>query len=331
MSILVTGGAGFVGLNIVQALLAYGDDVVLFDQGQLPPGAERALQPWSDYLWTEQGDVLDSQRLEALFQRYPIDRVIHAAAVTSGPDREARDPASIVEVNLRGTINVLDASRKHSVRRVIYIGSGAAYGETLYRLPRIYEDSPSVPTTLYSVTKHAAERLCMRMTALWKLDLVCVRLGTVIGPWERDTGVRDNFGTHSQLAALAVSGKSALLPGREIQRDWVYALDVAGALVALMHAPGPLQPLYNLSSGFTWEQPLAAWCEMLKDAYPRFSYRVAGEKEQPNIWYTDRDRGIMDVGRIARDIGFRAKPMRSAYAHYLEWMQRTPEFFKDSE
>ena len=126
------------------------------------------------------------------------------------------------------------------MRRVIYIGSGAAYGETLYRLPRIYEESPSVPTTLYSITKHAAERLCMRLKELWKLDLVCVRLGTVIGPWERDTGVRDNFGTHSQLAALAAAGKSAVLTKREIQRDWVYALDVANALVALVHAPGPM-------------------------------------------------------------------------------------------
>jgi nucleoside-diphosphate-sugar epimerase len=328
MAVLVTGGAGFVGLNVVQAVLARGDDVVLFDAGQLPPGAERALEPWSDYLWIEPGDVLDPQRLDALFQRYSIDRVVHAAAVTSGPDREARDPASIVDVNLRGTINVLDAARKHSVKRVIYIGSGAAYGESLYRLPRLYEESPSVPTTLYSITKHAAERLCMRMKELWKLDLVCVRLGTVIGPWERDTGVRDNFGTHSQLAALAVAGRSAVLTRREIQRDWVYALDVANALTALVDAPGPMQLLYNVSSGIAWEHPIAVWCEMLKGAYPRFSFHIAEDNEQPNIWYTDRDRGLMDVGRLARDIGFRAQyPMQAAYAHYLDWMRRTPEFF----
>src|SRR3954468_20803302 len=64
----------------------------------------------------------------------------------------------------------------------------------------------------------------------WSVDAVCVRLGTVIGPWERDTGARDNFGTHSQLARLAVRGEAAILTAREVQRDWVYAKDVAHAL-----------------------------------------------------------------------------------------------------
>ena len=81
-------------------------------------------------------------------------------------------------------IKVLDAAHRHSAQRIIYIGSGAAYGESLYRLPRLYEESPSIPKTLYSITKHAAERMCMRLRELWTLDLACVRLGTVIGPWE---------------------------------------------------------------------------------------------------------------------------------------------------
>ena len=90
MAVRITGGAGFVGLNVVQAVLARGDDVVLFDGARLPRGAERALDPWSDFLWIEQGDVRELQRIDALFERYAIDRVIHAAAVTSGPGREAR-------------------------------------------------------------------------------------------------------------------------------------------------------------------------------------------------------------------------------------------------
>ena len=232
-------------------------------------------------------------------------------------------------MNLRGTVNVLDAARRHAVKRVIYIGSGAAYGESLYRLPRLYEESPCVPTTIYSVTKHAAERMCLRLKALWKLDLACVRLGTVIGPWERDTGARDNFGTHSQLAALAMAGQHAVLTPSEVQRDWVYALDVANALVALLNAPQSLLPVYNLSSGLTWEQPVTAWCAALEAAYPGFDYRVAGNEEEANIWYTDRDRGLMDVGRLQRDVGYATQyPMQAAYAHYLEWMKRTPEFFE---
>lgn len=328
VTVLVTGGAGFVGLNLVEALLEREREVVLFDAGALPRGADRALEPHAKRLHVERGSVLEPGALDALFRRYRIRHVIHAAAVTSGPQRETRDPAGIVEVNLRGTVNVLTAAREHGVQRTVYIGSGAAYGESLYRYPRLYEHTLSVPATLYSITKHAAERMCMRLRALWEIDIVCVRLGTVIGPWERDTGVRDNFGTHSQLAAMAIAGKSAVLMTREIQRDWIYARDVAEGVIALLDAAAPKHLMYNLSSGVAWEQPIARWCEALKAAYPAFSYREALATEDANIWYTDRDRGIMDIGRLEHDIAFRVRyPMREAYTHYLAWLARSREFF----
>lgn len=331
MAVLVTGGAGFVGINILEALLERGDEVVPLDAGALPPAAAKALAPHARALKLETGSVLDPECLAALFRRHTIERVIHTAAVTSGPQREARDPTSIVEVNLRGTINVLRSARDHKVRRVVYVGSGAAYGETLYRLPRLYEESPSMPTTLYSITKHTAERMCMRLKELWQLDLVCARLGTVIGPWERDTGVRDNFGTHSQLAAHAVAGKTAVLIPQEVQRDWVYSRDVAQALVALAYAPKLRHTLYNVSSGLAWEQPIRTWCEALARAFPRFKCRVAEPGEEPTIWYTDRDRGLMDVGRLEYDLGFRPRyPMAEAYTAYIWWMRRTPDFWESA-
>ena len=328
MTILVTGGAGFVGMNIVEALLERGEDVVLLDAGELPRGAQRVLEPHGKRLHAEHGSVLDAHALEVVFTRYAIDRVIHAAAITSGPQRETRDPSSILDVNLRGTVNVLQAARAKGVKRTVYIGSGAAYGESLYAYPRLYEDTPSVPTTLYSITKHAAERICMRLRDLWQIDVVCVRLGTVVGPWERDTGVRDNFGTHSQLAAMALSGREAVLTTRAIQRDWIYTRDVAAGVIAVAYADAPKHLTYNLSSGVLWEQPIARWCAALKMAYPGFEYREAGAGDTANIWYTDRDRGIMDIGRIEHDLGFRARyPMAEAYAHYLEWLALNAQFF----
>jgi nucleoside-diphosphate-sugar epimerase len=330
MAVLITGGAGFVGLNVVQMLLQRGNDVVLLDAGQLPAGAERVLQRYRRTLSFERESVLDGEGLDAIFRKHSIERVIHAAAITSGPDRESRDPSSIVEVNLRGTINVLQAVRQHSAQRVVYIGSGAAYGESLYRMPRLYEETASVPTSLYSITKHAAERMCMRLRELWSIDVVCVRLGTVIGPWERDTGVRDNFGTHSQLAGLAVSGQRAILTEREIQRDWVYARDVAEALVALSERPTLRHTLYNVTCGEIWRQPIATWCKALQQAYPDFHYRTARDPAEANVWYTDRDRGLMDIGRLMQDTGFRTRyPMDEAYADYVDWMRRTPEFFDE--
>jgi nucleoside-diphosphate-sugar epimerase len=329
MAVLITGGTGYVGMNTLEALLERGEEVVSLDAGRPPSAAAKALAPHARALKLETGSVLDRECLPALFRKHSIDRVIHAAAVTSGPDREARDPVSIVDVNVQGTVNVLQCARDFRVRRVVYVGSGAAYGETLYRLPQLCEESPSVPTTLYSVTKHAAERICMRLKELWELDLVCVRLGTVIGPWERDTGVRDNYGTHTQLAGHAIAGRTAVLARNEVQRDWVYSRDVAQVLVDLAFAPQLRHTLYNVSSGVAWERPIRTWCEALAAAFPRFKYRVAEAGEQPTVWYTDRDRGLMDIGRLSHDVGFRPRyPMAEAYADYIEWLRRTPEFWE---
>jgi nucleoside-diphosphate-sugar epimerase len=329
MTILVSGGAGFVGLNVVEALLARGERVVLLDRGALPPGAQRISARHADQLTIAAVDVLDAQALADAVSQHRVARIVHCAAITSGPQREAQDPASIVDVNLRGTINMLAAARRAKVKRVLYVSSGAVYGESLYKLPQVDEDSPALPLTMYAATKFAAERTCLRLRELWQLDVVCARLGTVIGPWERDTGVRDNYGTHTQLAGMAVAGRTAILTPREVRRDWVYSRDVAAGLVALLEAAQPRHMVYNLSSGMDWEQPVRAWCEALKAAFSGFDYRVAAEGEQPNIWYTDRDRCNMNVARIAHDIGFAARhDAHAAYAGFIEWIKQTPEFWR---
>lgn len=325
MAVLVTGGGGFVGLNLVEALLARGEEVVLFDNGALPAPAQRMLSRHGRQLNIAPADVRDAAQVNQVFESHRIDYIAHCAAMTSGAERERRDPATIVDINLEGTLNILDAARAYAVKRIIYTSSGAVYGESLYRLARLYEESPAVPVTLYGITKFAAERVCLRMQVLWEVDVVCVRLGTVIGPWERDTGVRDSYGTHTQLAGLALAGRTAILTPREVRRDWVYSRDVAVALIALMQARQPRYRLYNLSAGVEWQNPIHAWCEMLKSAYPRFDFRIARTGEEPNIWYTDQDRCPMDIGRLSQDIGFTPHGMHEAYGDFLEWLKRTPD------
>jgi len=329
MAILVTGGGGFVGLNLVEALLERGEEAILFDCSVLPPAAQRALLRHGRQLNVARGDVRDAAQVNQVFESHRIEFIVHCAAVTSGAAREAREPATIVDINVNGTLNILEAARTHGVKRVIYTSSGAVYGESLYRLTRLYEESPALPLTLYAITKFAAERICVRMSELWQIEVVCARLGTVIGPWERDTGVRDSYGTHTQLAALAVAGKPAVLTQREVRRDWVYSRDAAAGLVALIDARAPRHRVYNLSSGIEWIDPIRGWCEALESEYPDFDYRLAAEGEQPNIWYTDKDRHLMDAGRIAQDIGFTPRfGPREAYGDYLAWLRDTPDFFR---
>ncbi len=330
MTILVTGGAGYVGMNVVEALLARGERVVLVDSGKLPPAVQRALAAHGSRVEVIGADVRDPAAVADTFAGRGITGVIHCAAVTAGPEREAGDPAASIDVNLHGTLNVLDAARRYKAGRVIYPSSGAVYGESLSRLTRIYEDrAPVMPITLYGITKFAAERMCSRLGELWQIDVVCARLGTLVGPWERDTGVRDNFGTHSQLARCAVRGETAVLPLHAVRRDWVYSRDVAAGLIGLLQADAPQHTVYNLSAGGDWGGVLE-WCAALKSAFPRFEYRIASDGEKPTIGYTDRDRYPMDIGRIGQDIGFRPGfSLQSAYGDFIDWLKRTPDFWND--
>ena len=323
MATLITGAGGFVGLNLAEALLAQGREVVLFDAQPLPAGAVKALARLPGRWQAVAGDVREAGALDMAHAAAAVDGVIHCAAITSGPEREGREPARIFEVNVGGTIAVLEAARRHGVRRCVLASSGAAYGESLYRGPRMEEDAtPVLPNTLYGCSKYAAERTARRLSELWKLDVVSARLGTLIGPWERDTGVRDNFGPHSQLARLALAGGEAVLPAEELTRDWVYSRDVAAGFVALLDAKEHDHGVYNLSAGIDWTGAVVRWCERLAQAFPDFRHRTAHAGETPGIHYTDRARFPMDVSRLATDIGFRARhTIDSAYDDFIAWLR----------
>ena len=331
MITLVTGATGFVGLNIVEALLERGDEVIAFGQSEMPAAALQDFRRFGKQLEVVRGDVRDRAQVSALFAHRRIDRLVHAAVITAGAEREKSEPHTILDVNIVGTAQVLGAARERDVGRIVYVSSGSAYGDAVFTESRLYEDETRErPSTLYQISKFAAERSALRLRDLWQLDLVCTRLGSVIGPWELDTGARDMLSTHFQLARLAAAGGIAILPQRELVRDLVYSRDVAAGIVALLEAKAPSHVLYNLSSGHAWRDAMSAWGEQLKAVHPGFTYRVAADGEEPNVRSADtQDRGSMDVDRIARDIGFTPRfGPREAYADFGDWLRRHPDYFK---
>src|SRR5690606_32841577 len=123
-----------------------------------------------------------------------VTRLVHGAAVTSAAARERCEAERIVEVNLVGTLRALTAARRHAVRRVLYLSSGAVYGDNAFDRESLDEDADlPVPDTLYAITKYAAERSVLRCAGLWGIDVLVARLGSVFGRWEYDTGLRDTL------------------------------------------------------------------------------------------------------------------------------------------
>ena len=188
--------------------------------------------------------------------------------------------------------------------------------------------TPPVPIAAYQITKYTGERLALRFKSLFGMDVVCGRIGSVYGPWERATGVRDTLSPLFQLAAIAAEGGAAVLPAVQPPRNWVYSRDIAGALVALMFAERPRHPVYNLSTEDAWD--LTRWCEALKRQFPAFSYRSAGDGEEANVSLHDErpeDRATQSIRRLKEDIGFAPafSPERGC-EDYIAWIARTPNF-----
>ena len=320
MSVTVLGGAGFVGLNLVEALLARGEAVRVLDRGPVPEAARAAFAALPGRLDAVAGDVTDPAALAAAIP--PGTRaLVCGAAITADAGRDARDPETILAVNLAALVPTLRAARAAGVGRVVILSSTAALGEAAYGTEACDEERPADPTTLYAITKFAGERVGARLGALWGLDVRAVRLSSVYGPWEYATGLRDTLSPHFQVMLAAHEARPALL-ARPCRRDWIYAPDVAGAVLALLDAPAPAHPLYNVAPGET--STLLAWGERLAALRPGFVCRLARDGEAPTIeLHAERDRAPLDARRLAGEFGWRpAHPAAGTAAHLDAWWRR---------
>jgi nucleoside-diphosphate-sugar epimerase len=330
MAVLITGGAGFVGLNLAEALLERDEPVVLFDLREPPPEFVASAGSQGARMRCVVGDVRQSQDVNRAFSAGDITHVFHGAVITSGPAREVSDPNSIVEVNLSGTLNVLKAARVGGVRRFVFPSSISVYGQSLFDRESVSEAyTPAVPESIYGVTKYAAERAALRLGDLWGLEVIAGRIGNVFGPWEGETGVRDLITPLAQIATAAIQGKQVILPDVSIKRDLIYSRDLARSLVSLLYVQQPGFSTYNLSVEADWSDIYIRWCRTVAAKFDGFDWRVAQPGEVANIDYHDRrDRARMDTARAQADFGFvPAYSPDVALEDYVQWLKATTHYF----
>jgi nucleoside-diphosphate-sugar epimerase len=321
--ILVTGAAGFLGLNVVEALLRRGDTVVAVDRRALPEIALGAVAPHASRLHVVQVDVTDAGAMTSVIGRHGPRGIVHTAAITSGPVMERAHAALAVDVNLRGTLNVLEAAASAGVARVVHFSSGAVYGDNGYGdVPLDEATTVPAPSVVYAITKLAGERLALRYRAIAGLNLVVARVGTAFGPWESETGVRETLSPHYQATRLARSGGTALL-ARPGLRDWIYSRDIAGAALALLDCSAPMPEVVNVGTGRLWS--VAQWCALLQARHPAFRHGPAPLPEAATVnQWADRDRAPLAVKRLQRDVGYQPRfDLQRAFADYMEWLDRT--------
>jgi len=174
MKYLVTGGAGFIGSNIVDALVRRGDAVVVLDN--FSTGKRENLESATEVTLVE-GSITDLPTVRNAMQG--VDFVFHEAALAS-VQRSVDDPLTSNEVNVKGTLNVLVAARDAGVKRVVYAASSSAYGDT-EELPK-HERMPPKPQSPYALQKWVGEHYCRVFSDLYGLDTVGLRYFNVFGP-----------------------------------------------------------------------------------------------------------------------------------------------------
>ena len=239
--VLVTGGAGFIGSNLVAALLERGDDVRVLDN--FSTGSRGNLAALGREVEVVEGDLRSYERVHTAVRG--VEVVFHQGALGSVP-RSVQDPLTSTAVNVEGTLNVLLAARDEGIRRVVAASSSSVYGDG-GTFPRVESQAPN-PLSPYAVAKLAAERFCVSFTRVYGLETVTLRYFNVFGPRQDPT---------SQYAAVVPRFIEAIAAGRPVtvhgdggqSRDFTYVENVVRANLLAAEAPGAEGRVLNVAAG----------------------------------------------------------------------------------
>ena len=336
MTLLVTGATGFVMSVLAHHWLESQprERLVILDSSAPDAAATRYFAPFADRLTVVIADVTRPERWREGLAGQSITHVVHGATITpisrgtaslARQEPEAHDPARIIEVNVMGTVALLDWARAHGgIRRFIYVSSGAVYKHHGPDRPGepLPEDGYVMPRALYGISKLASELVTERYGDLFGLSTTSVRLASVYGTMDRPTASRNHRHVPNRIAHLAVSGaKRVKVNTLDAVGDYAHAEDVARAIVALLLLPTVRYSAYNIAMGHTTRLgELVAWAA---EKYPGFHAEVTSPDEADIVQdptRTDGMWGAYDISRIAQETGWRPRPVREALHAYMDWI-----------
>ncbi len=242
MRALVTGGAGFIGSNLVDALVERGDEVTVLDNVSTGrrENLEQALAGGAELA---ELDLRDADAVSALVERAGPEVIFHLGAQVD-VRKSVADPAWDSAVNVGGTVNVLSAASEHGVRRVVFASTGGAiYGEA-QTIPAP-EDHPVAPEAPYGLSKFCAENYCGLFTRLHGLSTIALRFGNVYGPRQDPLG---EAGVIAIFCGRVLDGGRPVVFGDGLQtRDYVHVRDIVSA--NLLAAESDAGGAFNIGRG----------------------------------------------------------------------------------
>jgi UDP-glucose 4-epimerase len=306
--VLVTGGAGFIGSHVAEEMLAAAHTVAVLDD--LSSGKREQVP--GEALFFQQDIAGD---LDGVFEAFSPEVVVHLAAQISVP-LSMRYPERDARTNILGSINLLDACRRHRVAKVVYASSAAAYGP-LEELP-LREDVRPQPVSCYGISKYVVEHYLHAAGVEWGLDWAALRYSNVYGPRQDPRG---EAGVVAIFADCLREGKPPTIFGDgEQTRDYIYVGDVAAANRAVLEADlrGHPDPIFNVSTGSSTS--VNRLFEMLRAAMGAEVDATHGPPRPGDV-----EHSLLDNSKLQRLLGWQPP---TALA---EGLRRTAEFFRGKQ
>lgn len=345
MTLLVTGGTGFAMSVVVREWLERNPQrrAVIFDRAEPDASAKRFFEPVRARLDIVTGDIVDVQSWAGALDAYDISAVVHGATVTpisrgsaaeSAIQPEAINPASIIDVNLMGTVRLLEWVRQRGgIRRFIYVSSGSVYSHHGPAWPGepLPEDGYVAPLTLYGISKLASEMVVNRYAELFGVSAASVRLASIYGPMDRVTGSRNFRHVPNRVAHMALAGQVIKPNSLEPVGDYLHSVDTARAILALVEAERLTWRHYNVASGV--RTTLGELIDWATEVVPGLRLQVTPGGEANVVHDVTLNAGMWgayDISRICRDTDWRPRPVREAFHDYIGWLADERRVLQDA-
>ena len=313
LNVFVTGASGFIGSHVSEALLSRGDRVCgldNFDPFYDRAVKERNLEPFREHPGFSflEGDIRDVEALARWGDGTRADALIHLAA-KAGVRPSVADPAGYADVNVNGTIRVLEWARVRKVPRILFASSSSVYGGN-EKVPFSENDFVDHPVSPYAATKKAGELLCHTYCHLYGMNVVALRFFTVYGPRQRP-----EMAIHKFTRRIFEGKEIDVYGDGSSRRDYTYIDDIVSGVLGSMSAP-PGYRVYNLGESATIS--LSDLVALLEKACGR----TASRRNQP-LQPGDVPVTFADISRAKAEIGYDPRtPIEQGVRRFVDWYRR---------
>ncbi|MCH7702617.1 MAG: GDP-mannose 4,6-dehydratase [Planctomycetes bacterium] len=312
MTILVTGGAGFIGSHLCEALLQREHKVVALDSFDdfYEPAVKRtnlAKCEGKDDFSLVEGDIRDADTVNTVLHEHGVDVIVHLAA-RAGVRPSIEQPVLYQDVNVGGTAVLLEAARLHGVRKFIFASSSSVYGNNK-KVPFAESDNVDFPISPYAASKKAGELLCHTFHHLYGMDITCLRFFTVYGPRQRPDLAIHKFARLIEAAKpIPVFGDGTMM------RDHTFIDDIVdGVLRAIDKCAG--FAIYNLGNS----HPVSL-ADLITAIERALGKKATLDRQPPQPG--DVDRTFADVSRARKELGYVPRTaLADGLPRFVNWLR----------